>query len=297
MHKNPDGDTLGTGLALAQYVQSIHVPFVLYCATPVTSSIATLPLACTIVSDRHIVEQAECDVIVACDAGDAEFVGLSCWVAIEKAFIINIDHHPTNTLYGALNIVVPGAASTTEVLLNLFRAWRIAITPTMATLLLLGLIVDTDEFSNPGTSASALASAGVLVRSGANFSRMRSFVRASKRVGALKIWGTVLERLGYAPLYDVAFTMIVHEDTASSLQGSMIEGIPNFLNCLRETSMTIVLKEMSDGRVHCSFRTVRDDIDVGALAKRLGGGGHRKAAGFFIRGRLEKDAAGKYTVI
>lgn len=294
-HKNPDGDSLGAGLALALYAQARNIPITLFCATGVSPIFAKLPLVGQTSSDPTIFEREACDLLVVSDAGDATFAGIAGIQALEKTTVVNIDHHPTNTRYGTVNLIVPSAASTTEVVYALLVAWGVALTPDMATVLLLGLLNDTDEFSNPATSASALQVGSALIKAGANYYRAQQCLRVGKRLSALPVWGRVLSSLTHDQENNVVRAVVAQEMLGETNQ-SAIEGIPNFLNSLRDVTMSVVIKEQDNGTIHCSFRTVRDDIDVGTLAERLGGGGHRKAAGFSIPGRLEKDENGGYSL-
>lgn len=294
-HRNPDGDSLGAGLALAFYAQAVGKPVTLYCVTGVSSVFAKLPLIDQVTSDPTVFDREACDVVIVSDAGDPDFAGMSGIDAMRNATVINIDHHPTNTRYGTINVIVSAAASTTEVVYRLLRMWRVFITGEMATVLLLGLLNDTDEFSNPATSASALATGAELITLGARYDIARHCLRVGKRMTALPVWGRVLSSLEHDAATGVARAVVAQEMLAG-VSSAAIEGIPNFLNCLKDVSMTVVVKEQTNGTVHTSFRTTRDDIDVAALAQSFGGGGHRKAAGYSIRGRLEKDEHGRYSV-
>ncbi len=294
-HRNPDGDSLGAGLALALYAISINKPVTLYCVTGVSRVFAKLPLVSEAHSDPAIFEREPCDVVVVSDAGDAAFAGIAGVAALETSTVINIDHHPTNTRYADVNLIVPAAASTTEVVHGLLTAWGVAITPAIATMLLLGLLNDTDEFSNPATSASALSVGASLIKAGANYEIARQCLRVGKRITALPVWGRVLSSLEHDKDTGIA-RAVVAQEMLGEVSSNAIEGIPNFLNCLKDVAMTVVVKEQTNGTVHTSFRTVRDDIDVAALAQSFGGGGHRKAAGYSVNGRLEKDVNGQYSL-
>lgn len=294
-HRNPDGDSIGAGLALALMVTARGIPVTLYCITGTARVFAKLPLISETHTDPEIFEREPCDVVIVLDAGDAAFAGIAGIKALEDVTVINIDHHPTNTRYGTVNLVVPQASSTAEVVYALVSGWGEKITPDMATVLLLGFLNDTDEFSNPATTASALVAASALIQSGANYEIARQCLRVGKRMSALPVWGKVFSSLEHNAETGVV-RAVVAQEMLGNVHASAIEGIPNFLNCLRDAHMTMVVKEQSNGTVHCSFRTVRDDIDVGELAQRLGGGGHRKAAGFSVVGRLEKESDGRYSL-
>jgi phosphoesterase RecJ-like protein len=208
------------------------------------------------------------------------------------ATIINIDHHATNEHYGQINLVIPTAASTTEVLFHYFRNNNIFVNPKMATSLLTGLATDTSNFSNSATSAIALAVGGELIRSGGNYNLINDATIKNKSIEVLRLWGKVFSRLVKDERTGITYTFITKTDLDEhQVSEAESEGIANFLNNLENTSIAMILRETADGKIKGSFRTTRSDIDVSALAKKLGGGGHKKAAGFNTDGTIEEVIA------
>ena len=159
----------------------------------------------------------------------------------------------------------------------------------MATSLLTGIITDTDNFSNPATSAASLKVAGELLRIGANLKLINKKVTQNKTVNLLKLWGEVFSRLNKNESLGLVYTYITRADFERyGISDSEAEGIANFLNNLGEAKIALILKETPDGKVKGSLRTTKDDVDVSSIAQRLSGGGHRKAAGFTTEGTIEQ---------
>lgn len=227
------------------------------------------------------------------DAGDVEFAGVADELPKWKAGggqLIVIDHHVTNTAYGDVNCVVTDAASTTEAITRMLQANRVPITAAAATCLLFGLVTDTDGFTNPATSASAIATAAALMGAGARIVPILRAVYRSKPIDALKFWGHAFERLRIHPAWDIATTVLLPADFAECADDAeRAEGLSNFLQAVLPCRAILVLKDSGNGTVRGSLRTQRDDTDLGRLAEQFGGGGHRKAAGFGIPGRIVAD--------
>ena len=236
-----------------------------------------------VISDHSI------DTIVVVDSGDLRYNGIAELVKDHPATIINIDHHVTNERYGDLNLVHPTASSTCEILYHYFYHNHIPLNHRMATSLLTGLTTDTGNFTNAATSASALAVGGELIRSGGNYQLINDETLRNKSVDALRLWGVVLSRLKHEEALGITHTYITKSDLETyHVPENETEGIANFLNNLDNTRVALILKENDGGLVKGSFRTTRDDVDVSAMAKSLGGGGHKKAAGFTVAGTIDE---------
>lgn len=288
-HQNPDGDALGSLSALAEHLSiSGHRPW-LFCDTPVHKKFSFLRHTNKITTDPEIFRDESVDTIIVLDSGDLRYAGIAKHLSESEALIINIDHHPTNEKYGHLNMVMPLASSTTEVLYYFFRHNNISVNHKMATSLLTGIITDTDNFTNPGTTTAALRVASDLLRRGGNLKLINKHVIKNKTINALRLWGAVLSRLDKEEAKGIIYTYITKDDMEKYNVGETeAEGIANFLNNLEGAKISLILRETDDGKVKVSFRTTRDDTDVSAMAKKFGGGGHKKAAGFTADGEIEK---------
>jgi len=287
-HQKPDGDGLGAISAMACYLSFLKKDYQLFCVDPVPESNQFLPLIHQLTTDQSVFKQ-KFDLVIILDSGDLKYAGID---ELIKGFgrqytLINIDHHITNRGYGDLNLVLADKSSVSEIIYDLFRFWQFSITKEVATALLNGIIFDTGTFSNSATCLSALEAASHLLNLGARHKEITESQLRNKSLGLLKLWGRAFERLTYNKEYDLVFTVVTQKDIEEcQAPQEGVEGISNFLNDLSGAKIAMVLKEAPDGKVKGSLRTTHDDVDVSKLAKIWGGGGHQKAAGFSIEGKL-----------
>lgn len=289
-HKKPDGDTLGAMLAFAGALESHGIPHTRFCADEVPSPYFFMPGSHLVTSDSDAVLDAAPDTVLSFDAGDLVFAGAQGLVSriYPKPFIINIDHHHTNTRFGDINAVVTDAASTTEVVARLMAANKISMGIGIATCVLTGLCTDTGNFSNPATTSSSLFLGANLLSQGAKFGSIYRALWKNKTLEGLKLWGVALERLRYNPENQTATTALFLKDLEDSgSDEEAAEGISNFLSSVLNVSVVLVLRESAGGKVKGSYRTT-GETDVSALAASYGGGGHKKAAGFLAEGAIEE---------
>jgi len=288
-HQDPDGDALGCVSALAYLLKEMDKQFKVFCATQVKDKATMLPHIVKIETDPNAWGNYGFDLVIILDTGDLKRSGIGEHLKkLNNAKIINIDHHPTNTNFGDLNLVVPQASSTSEIIYYFFKHNNLAINKKIAVSLLTGLITDTDNFSNGATNKNSLKIASDLIHRGANFNMIKAWFLKNKSITTLKLWGIALSRLSKHEKHDIVHTHITRSDlTESGADEEETDGIANFLNNVGEGRASILLRETADGKIKGSLRTTKDDLDVGALAKALGGGGHKKASGFIMDGTIE----------
>jgi len=289
-HPNPDGDAFGSAAVMHAHLNNLGIETRMFCTTPVSQkllSIIEIPES-SILTSTDVFVDSEIDTIIVLDSGDLRYAGIAEHVKKHPAIIINIDHHVTNEFYGQINFVNTGASATAELVYEYFTHNRISITPKMSTHLLIGLITDTDNFTNSATTPSALAIAGELVRLGANYKLINHHTQKDKSLNLLKLWGVALSRLTKNEKNDLVYTYLTKDDFSKyGIDEKEGEGLANFMNNIDGANISLILKETADGKIKGSFRTTRNDIDVSALAKKIGGGGHKKAAGFTANGTIE----------
>lgn len=288
MHKKPDGDTLGSALALAQWLEAEGKNALIFCKDVAPKHYDFIPKFDRVRNDPAIFEQ-NVDLVVVLDSGDLMYAGVHEIIeGLSKDLpIINIDHHATNQNYGRLNLVDPEASSTAEVVYNFFSHNNIKIDKHIATALLVGILTDTTNFTNPGTTVSSMRVASELISHGARTNEISKNLLKNKSIDALRLWGKTLARLEENKELNMAIAVIKKDDfTDIQSPGEAVEGVANFLNALLNVSLVLVLRETDDGYVKGSFRST--DVDVSQIAQALGGGGHKKAAGFTIKGKLDK---------
>ncbi|MFH1426474.1 MAG: bifunctional oligoribonuclease/PAP phosphatase NrnA [Candidatus Kerfeldbacteria bacterium] len=292
MHRGPDGDTAGACLALAHYLDTIDTPHTCFCVDELPETYRFLPGRKKITTDKKVwnPEEAKFDLLIVLDSGDLKYAGIADYVdrLTHEFKIINIDHHGTNPGYGYHNLVVTEASSTCEIVHELLDSVDV-LNKNMATCLMTGLITDTGGFTNLATTASAIRTASKLLQRGVNINKITANTVKHHPVEDLKLWGRALERLTRTK-GGLVITVITQKDLEECGVGEdAINGVANFLNSLDEQSdakAVLVLSERSDGIVKGSLRTTNPLMDVSKIATLFGGGGHTKAAGFSVPGRI-----------
>ena len=289
-HLCPDGDTLGSVLAMSLHLEDLGAPHFCFCRDKVPRELAYLPGAERVQNDESLFVKNSPDLVVVFDSGDLRIAGLDEIAKnLKLPNIINIDHHASNERYGQLNLVDSAASSTSEIVYNLFTALKVPTSREMATCLFTGVSFDTSLFSNAATSVAALEVGAELLRRGAKFNVIFQNLFKKNSVTLLILWGLALSRIAPNPRYGIATTVITQDDLALlGADEEMTSGITNFLNKVLDVPTVLLLVEMPNGLIKGSFRTT-SDADVSKIAKAFGGGGHKKAAGFTIKGRLVNE--------
>ena len=287
-HQHPDGDGLGALSALALFLQSQGKNYSLFCRDAISENDSFLPLLHQVTSEQKIFKQ-KFDPIIILDSGSLGYAGVEEPIQNMKTnyTLINIDHHSSNTNFGQLNLVQDNASSASEIVYDLLRLWQAPISKDMATALLNGIIFDTGAFSNAGTTLGCLTAASHLLNLGARHKEINEKKFRDKSLNLLKLWGRAFERLVYNPRYGLAYTIITLKDFRDlNLAPDSGNGLSNFFNELTGAKIIMVLAEQDDQTIKGSLRTTYDGIDVAKLAQAWGGGGHKKAAGFSVKGKL-----------
>lgn len=293
VHKKPDGDTLGSGCAIAGYLKKRQIDFAIFCASPMPEDFEFLPFSEYLTNSAEVWKEPF-DLIAVFDSSNLKYAGAEEAARLDpKPFLINIDHHASNSRFGDLNIIDVSAASATEIIYAFFRDLHIPLDADIATCLLNGMITDTTTFHTANTTASVIEAASRLLAHGAKFKDISRHIVFNKKFSTLKLWGKALSRLFMNNPWNIAITVITQDDLKElkidNEEG--FSGLATFLNAL-DARAVLVLTEQKDGTLKGSLRTTRDDVDVMALAGIFGGGGHKKAAGFTVKGKLAQTENG-----
>lgn len=205
---------------------------------------------------------------------------------------ICIDHHYDNLKQANLNLVVPEAAATAQIVYELFKEAGIEITPDIATCLLTGIFTDTGSFMHDSVTPDILDIASDLMNKGARLSHIAHETYQRKDLSGLKIWGRALSRIFTDEETGASVSLITLtdlEECEATLDD--LSGVVNMLNTLPNTKYAMLLVEYEPGKIKGSLRSEpHKGVDVSQIAKRLGGGGHKLASGFEVNGRIvEQD--------
>src|ERR671924_2159551 len=282
-HENPDGDALGSLLAMKLGLDQLakDAVMVLLGDAPLPGEYAFMPLA---ELRRRWPEDVSERVLLAVDCAnesriaDPEVLG-------RVPLSVDIDHHHDNTHFGRINLIVPTASSTGEVLRDLFEALGVELTPDIAEALYIALVTDTGRFQYTNTTPKALRLAAELVEAGADVHRVFQGVYESVQFAKLKLLARALER---AQVYEgggIVVSYLRKTDFAEvGAAEPYSEGIIDFLRAVEGAEMAALIREPpAPGRParRVSLRSSSDELDVSAIARASGdGGGHRQGAGF-----------------
>ena len=284
-HENPDGDALGSLLATKRALDLLGKDSVMYLYGD-----APLPQEYKFMEldelTRVLPEDAAERVLVALDCANERRIGPDPTVLARAPLVVDIDHHHDNSRFGQINLIVPDASSTSEVLRDVFRELGVELTPEIAEALYIALVTDTGRFQYSNTTAKALRLAAELVEAGADVHRVFQGVYESVEFAKLKLLARALER---AQVYEGGAIVVSHllrtdfHDVGAAEPYS--EGIIDFLRAVEGAQMAVLIREppRTDGLApsrRVSLRSSTDELDVSAIARKSGGGGHRQAAGF-----------------
>ena len=286
-HTDPDGDTVGSTLALAYALRKMGKECTLACSDPVPDLLFFLPG----VEEFGTPQVTDHDLIVTVDASDPGRLGQTYKHVLGMDLpILNIDHHITNTGFGTVNLVRSDAAATAEIIFDLLIAWKVEVDPPLATYLLTGIVTDTRSFSTSNTTPRSLEVSSELVASGASLIDINEHYYRSKGVETLRLWGQMLNRMQLdGHLVWSVNTLEMREDCRADSDDG--DGIVNLLASVREAVAAIVFKENEGGQIEISIRS-RPGVDISSVAVHFGGGGHPQAAGAVVNGTLEQVVPG-----
>lgn len=290
-HKNPDGDALGASTALACFLSKRKKNVGIFFSTSFPRGFDYLPGIERVLPDSMMPEKPY-DVVFAVDASDLEFCALRA-EDFGSAKIVVIDHHLTNKKFGHLNFVEPTASSTCEYLVELFQKFEYEIDKDIATCLLTGVLTDTDFLSNQAVTHLTFKTVSRLLLHGANLRVILRNVLQSKSLASLKLIGIALSRLKVNPSLQLASTYITQADLIRlNAAEEDLSGLANIMNFIDGVKIALIWRENRAFEFKASLRTHDPLIDVAKIATIFGGGGHRKAAGFTIRGRVVETDTG-----
>lgn len=290
-HKNPDGDALGASTALACLLSGRKKNPRIFFATSFSRGFEYLP-GIERVCPGPIMSEIPYDAVFAVDASDLEFCGVSA-EEFGSAKLIVIDHHLTNKKFGHLNFVKSAASSTCEYLVELFHQFEYEIDKDIATCLLTGVLTDTDFLSNQAVTHLTFNTVSRLMLHGANLRTILRNVSSSKSLASLKLVGIALSRMKLNPSLQLVSTYITQADlTTLNAVEDDLNGLANIMNFIDGVKIALIWREIKAFEFRASLRTHDPLIDVSKIATIFGGGGHKKAAGFTVRGRVVETDTG-----
>lgn len=291
-HKNPDGDAMGSALGLYQVFTLMGKNAEVVCFDPPPPAFAFMPNAEQVKTELPPLKH---DAIFIVDSGATHLTGFheSHPELFDKSLpVVNIDHHASNEFYGKINLVDPEAPSATVLIHDMIGALEWPLDRLTATCLLTGIYTDTGSFMHSNTDAEVLRIAAHLLSRGADLRSISKDIFHTTKVSTLHLWGRVLKNIHQTP-EGVTMSVVRQNDFHTvGADYSEMTGVVDYVNSVPGSPYSVILSER-DGKVKGSLRTLREDVDVAAVASAYGGGGHVKAAGFTLTGKLEKEVRWK----
>jgi len=282
-HENADGDALGSLLATTLALRQLGKHADMYLTGDVP-----IPREYEFMHFDGLLDAVPDDigerVLVAVDCAQADRIGPEPEDVLRAKLTVDIDHHHDNSRFGDVNLIVSEASSTGEVMRDVFRELGVRITPEIAEPLYIALVTDTGRFQYTNTTPKALRLAAELVDAGADVHAVFQQVYESVEFAKLKLLARALERARVLEGGRVVVSVITRADfTDVGAPGAYSEGIIDYLRAVEGSELAVLIREPPEEGVaprRVSLRSSVDEVDVSAIARIFGGGGHRQAAGF-----------------
>jgi phosphoesterase RecJ-like protein len=282
-HARPDGDSVGSQLAMAYALEALGKEVRIVNADPAPEHYLEFPGVDRIEIARSV-EETDADALIVMESGDLPRTGVA---GLEGRFTINIDHHQGNTHYGSINWIDESAAACGEMAFSIIEKLGIPLTIEIATHVYLTLLTDTGSFHYSNITPRTFDICRRTVEAGVNPAAMARRVFDNNSFGKLKLIGALLDEMDLLDGGRLA-AMYLNDDilNATNTTYNDTEGLINLPLTAREIRAVVFFKLGADGDIHVSMRS-KYDVDVRAIAARHGGGGHKNAAGFKLRGPLD----------
>jgi bifunctional oligoribonuclease and PAP phosphatase NrnA len=281
-HARPDGDSIGSQLAMAFALDALGKDVRIVNSDPAPDHYQDFP-GMERIEIAARVERPEADAVIVMECSDLTRTGVA---GLEQEFLINIDHHAGNRMYGALNWHDESSAACGEMVFDLIRALRVPLSLEIATHVYLAILTDTGSFHHSHITPRTFDICRQCVEAGVTPAVMARRVFDSNSFGKLKLIGALLD--GMELVDDGRLAVLYMDDAMLAATGSTnndTEGLINLPLTAREIQAVVFFKTTGNGDVRVSMRS-KYDVDVRQVASEFGGGGHKNAAGFTVTGHL-----------
>jgi phosphoesterase RecJ-like protein len=287
-HERPDGDAVGSTLALWHFLKQLGKQAECVLRSGVPRRYAFLPGAAAV--KRRLRGPAP-EVLIVADCDGIQRVDVSAQLLRRAQRVVDIDHHGTNPPFGDVAYVDPSVCAVGEQVYRLLEAAEACITADIATCLYCAIGTDTGFFRFRNTTASALATCAKLVEAGADPSHIAQRAADLQPLSTMVLLGRALagaEAMGDGAI--VVARLLPEDFAAAGADPEETEGIIDRLKFIEGAQVAVLLRDEGHGEVRVSLRAA-DGMDVSTIARRFGGGGHPAAAGCTIRGTMQEAHA------
>jgi len=284
-HVRPDGDALGSQLALALSLQQLGKEVRVWNEDGMLEKYSFLPRAELLTKPPSFPENV--DVAIALDTAIQNRLGTALAAVRSAKIWINIDHHLSNPGYGNIAYVDPSAPATAEIVFRLIKSQGLPFNRDIAENLYAAISTDTGSFQYPKTSAHTLEIAAELIRAGLDVGRLNQQLYENYPRRRLELLRELLRTMRFEQGDSVAsFTLSLQTAAELGVLPEDNEGLIDHLRAIRGVIVAVFFEELTDGKVRVSMRSKSDAVDVCAICQKFGGGGHTLAAGARVHGTL-----------
>jgi phosphoesterase RecJ-like protein len=283
-HARPDGDAIGSALAFGQILRSMDKDAEIVLRDGVPRIYQQLPCAREVVQAERVNGDYDAAIILECDS-----IQRTRLLGLENRFLINIDHHLSGRPFAQVNWIDPKAVATAEMVYRLAREAGVTISPEIATCLYTAVLTDTGSFMFEGTNEHTFALARELVLAGADPAHCARNVYFGHSTAKMRLLGAALSNLHReGPLAWISVTQ--EQMQRCQAKEEDCEGLVNYALSMQGVEVALFFRELPDGRFRVSLRS-KGQLNVAAVAERLGGGGHQCASGCALDGPLSAATA------
>jgi phosphoesterase RecJ-like protein len=284
-HENPDADTIGAAVAIARIARALGKE-----AEVVSVDIVPPVFGFLGEASFEPVPRLAPDLAVICDAATVERVGRIVVEQVgwfEQASLLNIDHHVTNTEFGAVNLVDPTASATCEVVYELMRELAVEPDDQLATALLTGILRDSHGFADPSTSPRTMRIVASLMEAGASLADVHRRILGEMPFSTIALWGRILATARSTADGQVVYATLVPamlDETGTEQHDA--DGVVEFLARTQEADVVVLLRAIGPRETRISVRST-ERVDATRIAAAFDGGGHARRAGCVVPEPLE----------
>lgn len=277
-HINPDADAIGSALAVAVVLRSMGKSVTVLNEDAVPGWLKFLPRTSWVKKPSQV-KLLDYDVAIALDCGDAARIGNVRGLLNKEKLLVNIDHHKTNVGFGGVNLVLPKASSTAEVLYELFVTMKVHFSKELATLLYAGIMTDTGSFRYDCTSPRTHAIAGELIARGVSAQEIYSRIYDVVSIDDLKTFMGIANQVEFLHGRKLACLDLKKADIKKFSEGFDVrDKLFAFFRSAQGVEVIVIFNEVGKNRTRVNFRS-KGHVDVALLASKFQGGGHAKASG------------------
>ncbi|MDO9513392.1 MAG: bifunctional oligoribonuclease/PAP phosphatase NrnA [Elusimicrobiota bacterium] len=284
-HAGPDGDSIGSGQALASFLRRLGIRATVCQSGDIPRELAFLGITGIKRPERPSLTGRDAIIFLECCLPERSGFTFTK-DELGELEVFNIDHHPDNRNYGDYNIVDPGVSSVAEIIYQFFVLKRLPLLKNEAAALLTGIVTDTGRFSQKNTTPECLEIASKLVRAGADISKIYNHIYGSQKPARIKL---LAETLGTIEILKGSVACMHTDRKMLERCGAVYNDTKDFINYARDldgVEAACYIREGEDKKIHINFRSLGKNILP--FAKKFGGGGHKLASGVTVSGDYDK---------